>query len=96
MSEPTQSLDPSRATGEDEDRVFRAANRFDIRRLIGGVFVLYGLVLTLLGIFGSAHIKNKAAGINIDLWAGLGMLTFAALMIAWALWRPVQPGPRLT
>jgi NADH:ubiquinone oxidoreductase subunit 6 (subunit J) len=96
MAEPPQSLNLSRATDEDDDRVFRAANRFDIRRLIGGVFLLYGVVLTLLGIFGSAHVKNKAAGINIDLWAGLGMLAFAALMIAWALWRPVQPGPRPT
>ena len=96
MAEPTQSLDLSRATDDDDDRLLRAANRFDIRRLIGGVFVLYGVVLTLLGIFGSAHVKTKAAGINIDLWAGLGMLAFAALMIAWALWRPVQPDPRPT
>ena len=37
--------------------------------------------------------KNKAAGLNIDLWAGIGMLVFAALMIAWALLRPVEPDP---
>jgi hypothetical protein len=78
---------------DQEIREARLANRFDIRRLIGAVFLLYGLILTALGVFGSSHVKNKAAGLNIDLWAGLGMLVFAALMIAWALLRPVQPDP---
>ena len=55
------------------------------------MFLLYGLILTVLGVFGSSHVKNKAAGLNIDLWAGIGMLVFAGLMIAWALWRPVEP-----
>jgi uncharacterized membrane protein len=64
-------------------------NRFDIRRLIGALFVLYGLIMLALGIFGSSHVKNKAAGINIDLWTGIGMLVFGALMILWALTRPV-------
>jgi hypothetical protein len=78
---------------EQEIRQAELANRFDIRRLIGAVFVVYGLILTALGVFGSSHVKNKAAGLNIDLWAGIGMLVFAALMIAWALLRPVEPEP---
>jgi hypothetical protein len=77
----------------DETSAARAANRFDIRRVIGGVFTLYGVVLVLLGLFGAHHIKVKAAGININLWTGLGMLVVAALMIAWALLRPVLPEP---
>jgi hypothetical protein len=85
--------EPNPISDEDEGRSARLANRFDIRRLIGGVFLLYGLVLTALGVFGSSHVKNKAAGLNIDLWAGIGMLVFAALMIAWALLRPVEPEP---
>ncbi len=81
------------ATDEEEIAAARAANRFDIRRIIGGVFVLYSLILIALGIFGSHHIKNKAAGVNIDLWTGLGMLVFGALMIFWALYRPTVPEP---
>jgi hypothetical protein len=81
------------ATDEEEIRAARAANRFDIRRLIGGLFVLYGLILTVLGIVGSSHVKTKAAGINIDLWTGLAMLVFGALMIFWALARPTMPEP---
>jgi hypothetical protein len=88
-----EQLASTGATNEEETKAARAANRFDIRRLIGGLFVLYGLILTALGIFGSSHIKNKAAGINIDLWTGLGMLVFGALMIFWALSRPTLPGP---
>jgi hypothetical protein len=68
----------------------RAANRFDIRRIIGGVFALYGLVLVAVGLFGAHHVKVKASGININLWTGLGMLVVAGLMIGWALARPVR------
>jgi uncharacterized membrane protein YgdD (TMEM256/DUF423 family) len=73
----------------DEAAATRAANLFDIRRIIGGVFALYGVVLVALGLFGAHHIKVKASGININLWTGLGMLVVASLMIAWALLRPV-------
>jgi hypothetical protein len=79
------------ATDEQEIEAARAANRFDIRRIIGGLFILYSLILLALGIFGSSHVKNKAAGINVDLWTGLGMLIFGALMIFWALTRPTMP-----
>lgn len=81
------------ATDEDEVRAARAANRFDIRRLIGGLFVVYSVVLVLLGLLGSHTVKHKAAGINIDLWTGIGMLVFGAFMIAWALLRPTLPEP---
>ncbi len=67
----------------------RAANLFDIRRIIAGVFALYGLVLLALGLFGAHHIKVKASGINVNLWTGLGMLVVAVLLLTWALLRPV-------
>ncbi|HEY3728581.1 MAG TPA: hypothetical protein VGL51_15485 [Solirubrobacteraceae bacterium] len=88
-----EGLMPTGATDEEEIAAARAANRFDIRRLIGGLFILYGLILVALGIFGSHTVKNKAAGINIDLWTGLGMLVFGALMVFWALSRPTMPEP---
>jgi len=84
------------STGEtdlDEETAARAANRFDIRRIVGGLFALYGVVLIVTGIVGSHHVKTKAAGIDIDLWVGIAMLIFAAIMIAWALMRPVAPEP---
>ena len=81
---------------DDDVRAARIANRFDIRRIIGGVFLLYAVILIITGIVGSEEVKNKAAGINIDLWTGLGMLVFGALMIFWALSRPVAPQPGKT
>ncbi len=79
------------ATTEEEVKAAKIANRFDIRRLIGGLFLLYGVILVALGILGSHAIKTKAAGINIDLWTGIGMFVFGALMVFWALTKPVVP-----
>jgi hypothetical protein len=96
---PSSRTEPMRPTGEsdeDEADAARAANKFDIRRLIGGLFCLYALILIALGLFGSHEIKNKADGINVDLWTGLGMLVFGGLMIFWALSRPVVPEPSET
>ena len=67
----------------------RAANLFDLRRIIGGLFVVYGLLLTVLGLFDTQEEIDKAAGVNINLYAGLGMLVFGILMIVWALTRPL-------
>jgi hypothetical protein len=67
----------------------RAANLFDLRRIIGGLFIFYGLLLAVLGLFDSQEEIDKAAGVNINLWAGLGMLVFGLLMITWALTRPL-------
>jgi hypothetical protein len=84
---------PTGAGDADEAAAARAANRFDIRRIVGGLFLLYGATLVAVGLAGSHQVKVKASGINIDLWTGLAMLVVAALMIAWALLRPVEPEP---
>src|ERR1700760_4373868 len=91
-----EPMAPTGATDEEEIKAARAANRFDIRRIIGGLFILYSLILIALGIFGSHAVKNKAAGINVDLWTGLAMLVFGCLMVFWALARPTEPEPEET
>jgi len=73
----------------DSKRVAKAANLFDLRRIIGGLFVVYGILLTVLGLFDSQEEIDKAAGVNINLWAGLGMLVAGLLFITWALTRPL-------
>jgi hypothetical protein len=69
----------------------KAANRFDIRRIIGGLFLVYGAMLLVIGLAGSDAVKHKAAGVNVNLWTGLGMLVFGVLMVVWALARPTVP-----
>jgi hypothetical protein len=73
----------------DAHRARRAANIFDLRRIIGGLFLVYGVILTIGGITASDAEIKKAAGININLWVGIAMLIVAALFIAWALLRPL-------
>lgn len=72
-----------------------AARLFDIRLLIGGLFTLYGILLTVAGFFTSASNKQKAAGININLWLGIGMLVVGLLFLLWRALAPlkVEPNP---
>ena len=87
MPEDKFIADADRA--EDEARAARAATLFDVRRFIGGLFLLYGLILFILGIGASDAEVEKAAGVNVNLWTGLAMLVVGAIFIAWALWRPL-------
>jgi hypothetical protein len=73
----------------DEDRELRAAMLFDIRRIIGGLFLLYGITLTVLGFGASDEDLRRAEGVNVNLLVGLIMIAMAALFIGWALWRPL-------
>jgi hypothetical protein len=89
----SSEMEPTGASDEDEARAAKMANRFDIRRIIGGLFVLYSIVLIVTGLVGDHTVKNKASGVNVDLYTGIGMLVVGILMIAWALLRPVVPEP---
>src|SRR6058998_2803710 len=73
----------------DGGRAMQAANLFDLRRIIGGLFLLYGTVLTIVGLTDGKAAIAKAAGVHINLVAGVGMLILGALFVAWALWRPL-------
>ena len=64
------------------------AGAFDIRNIIGGLIGLYGVILTLMGIFGDKELE-KTGGVNANLWAGLIMLAFGVGFLAWARLRPV-------
>jgi cation transport ATPase len=67
----------------------RAARLFDIRRLIGGLFLLYGLMLFVAGLMASDADIAKAVDVNINLWLGLAMIAFGGLMAGWSFYRPV-------
>ena len=51
------------------------------------------MVLVVTGAVGSSVVKNKADGVNLDLWTGLAMLVFGVAMFAWGVLRPVHPDP---
>jgi drug/metabolite transporter (DMT)-like permease len=62
----------------------------DIRRIIAGLLGVYGVILLVAGIVGSSESKNKAAGVNINLWAGIVLLLMATFFLIWALTRPLM------
>jgi hypothetical protein len=66
----------------------RAAHLLDVRRIIGGLLLLYGAILTVAGIVGSEAQKNKAAGENVNLWTGIALLVVGGLFVFWSMTRP--------
>jgi hypothetical protein len=74
---------------ESSDSGVHRAGLFDIRVIIGALIGIYGVVLTVMGLFGNHDIKTKADGVNVNLWAGLVMLAAAIVFIAWARLRPI-------
>jgi protein-S-isoprenylcysteine O-methyltransferase Ste14 len=74
----------------DEERTATAARLFDVRRVIGGLFVVYGVIVTVVGLFDRAGDLTKAQGVRINLWTGLGMLVLGALFLLWQWWRPAE------
>ena len=62
-----------------EEQVEKATSLLDIRKIIGGLLGVYGLLLLGAGLFASEADKEKAAGVNINLWAGLGMVLWPLL-----------------
>jgi hypothetical protein len=66
------------------------AGAFDIRTFIALLIGAYGIVLIVMGLVSNSDADAaKTGGLNINMWAGIGMLTVAVAFQAWAMWRPV-------
>ncbi|WP_328460350.1 hypothetical protein OHA21_29590 [Actinoplanes sp. NBC_00393] len=78
-------------TDKNEEKVATAARLFDVRSVIGGLFILYGVIVTLIGIFDSPADIEKAQGVRINLWMGLAMLALGAFMLLWLKLNPPAP-----
>lgn len=76
--------------GQAVEQRVHAARMSDIRYVIGGLFLLYGVMLLVASAFTSSASLRKAQGVNINLWTGLGMFVLGALFTAWAVKRPVS------
>lgn len=63
------------------------AGAFDIRNFIGALLGLYGIILTLMGLFGDQEL-NKTGGWNANLYTGIALLIASAIFITWARLRP--------
>lgn len=66
---------------------------FDLRLPIGIMFSVFGLILTLVGIFSDKAIYERSLGININLIWGLVLLVFGVFMLFLALKGGKKSGP---
>ncbi|MBI2245883.1 MAG: hypothetical protein HYU55_18710 [Nocardioides sp.] len=64
------------------------AGLLDIRNIIGGLVGVYGVILTLMGLFADQE-SDKTGDVNANLWAGLAMIVVGVVFVTWARLRPV-------
>jgi hypothetical protein len=98
MADDETRRDGARRDDEAIERTERVAEKsasrarmFDVRRIIGGLFVVYGLIVGVAGLFDSAGEIAKAQGVRVNLWTGLGMLLLGLFFLAWQWMRPLAP-----
>ena len=79
-----------------QERPALSAILFDLRSVIGLLFVVYGLVLTILGLIGRDARGDwpRPVGIALNLWTGLVMLIVGIGFYVWAFVKPPMPPTR--
>ena len=66
------------------------AKLFDLRTFTGALFLIFGVIVTIVGIGASEADIQKAAGLNLSLLLGIIMLVMGAFFIGWMLLRPPE------
>ena len=74
----------------DESNAELLAKLFDLRTFTGALFLIFGVIVTIVGLNASDAEIAKAAGINLSLILGLIMLVMGAAFIVWMLLRPPE------
>lgn len=75
----------------EEAKNWRLAKLFDLRSFIGALFVVFGVIVTITGMFASDADIEKATGINLALWVGAIMLATGVVFLLWVLFSPPEP-----
>lgn len=83
-------MSESPSTTADLRRRTKATRLSDLRIVIGGLFLLYGVILMVASVFTTTADLHKAQGVDINLWTGLGMFVTGALFSLWAALRPIS------
>lgn len=64
---------------------------FDIRTIVGGLLACYGAILIVVALsYDTEYQRMKTGGIDINLWAGIGMAAVGLVFLAWVRLRPVR------
>jgi hypothetical protein len=66
------------------------AKLFDIRSFTGALFLIFGVIVTIVGLGASDRDIQKSAGLNLALLLGPIMLALGAIFIVWLLLKPPE------
>jgi hypothetical protein len=66
------------------------AKLFDLRTFTGALFLIFGVIVTIVGLNASQAEIQKAAGVNLSLILGVIMLAMGVVFIVWLLVRPPE------
>lgn len=81
----SQNTDTAKESGQ--------GSLFDLRLILALLFVVYGLVLTVMGFLPqSAEAMAKTGDWNVNLWTGVVMLVIAVFFGVWTRLRPLVIG----
>lgn len=76
------------SSNTDKAAATKGAGMYDIRNFIGLLLLIYGVVLTLMGMFADPELE-KTGGINANLITGIGLLVAGGVFMLWAKLKPV-------
>jgi hypothetical protein len=79
---------PEERPGESSTELL--AKLFDLRTFTGALFLIFGVIVTIVGLGASEADIQKAAGINLSLLLGVIMLVMGVFFIGWMLLRPPE------
>ncbi len=66
------------------------AKLFDLRTFTGALFLIFGVIVTIVGLGASEADIAKAAGLNLSLLLGVIMLAMGVFFLGWMLLRPPE------
>lgn len=90
MTEENESARPQGILTEAEkEQAVKSAHRNDLRLLLGVLFVLYGVIVGLVGVCDPSLGLDKTGGIAINLWSGIAMLVVGILFLVWNFAKPI-------
>jgi len=93
MSEnkPSGSGSADRTLTAEQEELVKSTRRFDLRRILGALFVVYGLIVGITGLVtvGATDELKRTGGIAINLWTGAAMLVLGILFFVWDRLSPV-------
>lgn len=69
------------------------AGLFDIRNIIGALMLIYGVILTTMGLVGDSDTvvppPSGVEDVNANLWGGICLLVVGIFFVLWCWLRPV-------